>query len=55
MTLYNGSSGAEVKMQHAIHRNLMQSLARSNSQLARLVTQAQLTEALKTRAIEAAL
>ncbi len=55
MTLYNGSSGAEVKMQHAIHRNLMQSLARSNSQLARLVTQARLTETLRARAIEAAL
>lgn len=49
MAIYNGLSGAEVKMQHAIHRNLLQSLARSNSQLSRLVSQARLSESLKTR------
>ena len=46
---YNGISAADVKMQHAIHRNLLQSLARSNSQLSRLVTQAALNDALKAR------
>ncbi len=44
MSIYRGVSGADVKMQHAIHRNLLQSLARSNSQLSRLVTQARLGE-----------
>ncbi|MBL8524800.1 MAG: cyclic nucleotide-binding domain-containing protein [Betaproteobacteria bacterium] len=49
MAIYNGLSGAEVKMQHAIHRNLLQSLARSNSHLSRLVSQARLSESLKNR------
>ncbi len=53
LALYNGTSGAEVKTQHAIHRNLLQSLARSNSQLSRLVTQARLSEALKARVLAA--
>jgi CRP-like cAMP-binding protein len=55
MALYNGTSGADVKTQHAIHRNLLQSLARSNSQLSRLVTQARLSEALKAHALQTAL
>ena len=53
MSLYNGTSGAEVKTQHAIHRNLLQSLTRSNSQLSRLVTQARLSEALQARLMPA--
>lgn len=53
MSLYNGTSGAEVKTQHAIHRNLLQSLARSNSQLSRLVTQARLSDAMQARALRA--
>jgi CRP-like cAMP-binding protein len=53
MAIYNGLSGAEVKMQHAIHRNLLQSLARSNSQLSRLVSQARLSESLKARLVGA--
>jgi CRP-like cAMP-binding protein len=55
MAFYNGTSGAAVKIQHAIHRNLLQSLARSNSQLSRLVTQARLSEALTTRVAKAGL
>lgn len=51
LALYNGTSGAAVKMQHAIHRNLLQSLARSNSQLSRLVTQARLDEVVKNRVV----
>lgn len=51
MQLYKGTSGAEVKTQHAIQRNLLQSLSRSYSQLSRLVTQARLSEALKARAV----
>ena len=53
MQLYKGSSGADVKTQHAIQRNLLQSLARSYSQLSRLVTQARLSEALQARALRA--
>lgn len=51
MDLYNGSSGAAVKMQHAIHRCLLQSLTRSNSQLSRLVTQARLDATVRNRVI----
>jgi CRP-like cAMP-binding protein len=42
MARYGGQSGAEIKFQHSIHRALLTSLARSNSQMARLVTQAAL-------------
>lgn len=55
MRLYKGTSGAGVKTQHAIQRNLLQSLARSYSQLSRLVTQARLSEALQARAMRAAI
>ena len=51
MQFYKGTSGAEVKTQHAIQRNLLQSLARSYSQMSRLVTQARLSEALQARAL----
>ncbi|MCY7387066.1 MAG: cyclic nucleotide-binding domain-containing protein [Burkholderiales bacterium] len=53
MALYKGTSGAEVKTQHAIQCNLLQSLSRSYSQLSRLVTQARLSEALQARAVRA--
>ncbi len=45
--LYRGSDGPSIKFQHAIHRTLMTSLARSNSQLARLVTQQALSVAVR--------
>ncbi len=48
--LFNGDSGPAVKVQHAIQRNLLQSLGRSNSQMSRLVTQARLDDALRARA-----
>ena len=51
MQLYKGTSGAEVKTQHAIQRSLLQSLSRSYSQMSRLVTQARLSEALQARAL----
>lgn len=53
MRLYKGNAGADVKTQHAIQRNLLQSLARSYSQLSRLVTQARLSAALQARALRA--
>lgn len=53
LAMYNGSSGADVKIQRAIHRNLLQALARSNSQLSRLVTQARLSEGLRVKVMGA--
>ena len=55
MSLYHANSGAAVKVQRAIHSNLLRSLARSNSQMSRLVTQAKLHEALRMRLIQAAI
>ena len=55
MQLYKGTSGADVKTQHAIQRNLLQSLSRSYSQMSRLVTQARLSEALQARAMRVAI
>jgi CRP-like cAMP-binding protein len=53
MQLYRGTTGAEVKIQHAIQCNLLQSLSRSYSQMSRLVTQARLSEALQAQALRA--
>jgi len=41
--LFNGSSGASVSLQHAIHRSLLRSLARTNTQLSRLISDARLS------------
>jgi len=45
MEIYNGSSGATVSLQHAIHGSLMRSIARTNTQLARLISHHKLDEA----------
>jgi CRP-like cAMP-binding protein len=45
MQLYNGNSGVTVSLHHAIHRSLMKSIARTNTQLARLISHHRLTEA----------
>jgi CRP-like cAMP-binding protein len=42
--IYNGSSGATVSLHHAIHRSLMRSISRTNTQLTRLISHARLTE-----------
>ena len=42
---YNGNSGASVSLQHAIHRSLLRSVARTNTQLTRLISHARLTAA----------
>jgi CRP-like cAMP-binding protein len=44
MEIYNGNSGATVSLQHAIHRSLMRSIARTNTQLARLISHHRLAE-----------
>jgi CRP-like cAMP-binding protein len=43
--IYEGSSGATVSLHHAIHRSLMRSIARTNTQLTRLISHVRLTEA----------
>ena len=45
LRVFNGSSGASVSLQHAIHRSLLRSLGRTNTQLARLISDARLAEA----------
>ncbi|HEY5019691.1 MAG TPA: cyclic nucleotide-binding domain-containing protein, partial [Steroidobacteraceae bacterium] len=49
--IYNGASGATVNLHHAIHRSLMRSIARTNTQLTRLISHARLTAA-ESRAAE---
>lgn len=54
--IYNGASGTTVSLQHAIHRSLMRSIARTNTQLTRLISHARLTKAgSKASELEAAL
>lgn len=56
LALYEGSSGATVSLQHAIHRSLMRSIGRTNTQLTRLISHARLHEAdAKADELEAAL
>ena len=52
---YEGESRLAVKLQHAIHRSLLRSLARTNNQLTRLISAARLRGAeAEGRALEAA-
>ena len=56
LELYNGDSGATVSLHHAIHRSLMRSLGRTNTQLTRLISHARLNAAANHAAeLEAAL
>ena len=56
LEIYNGASGATVNLHHAIHRSLMRSIARTNTQLTRLISHARLSAATKqTVELEAAL
>jgi CRP-like cAMP-binding protein len=48
LRLFNGGSGASVCLQHAIHRSLLRSLGRTNTQLARLISDARLSKAGRT-------
>ncbi len=55
ITVYEGSTGLSVRLQHAIHGTLLRSIARTNSQLTRLISAARLRGADKEgRALEAA-
>ncbi len=42
LEIYSGNSGATVSLHHAIHRSLMRSIARTNTQLTRLISHARL-------------
>lgn len=54
--IYSGGSGATVSLHHAIHRSLMRSIGRTNTQLTRLISHARLTDSTrKARELEAAL
>lgn len=56
LEIYNGASGATVSLHHAIHRSLMRSIARTNTQLTRLISHARLHAAAgETAELEAAL
>jgi CRP-like cAMP-binding protein len=56
LDIYNGASGAAVSLQHAIHRSLMRSIGRTNTQLTRLITHARLSaSATQAADLEAAL
>lgn len=45
MEIYGGASGTTVSLHHAIHRSLMRSIGRTNTQLTRLISHARLTAA----------
>jgi CRP-like cAMP-binding protein len=56
LEIYNGASGATVSLHHAIHRSLMRSIGRTNTQLTRLISHARLAAAADQAAeLEAAL
>lgn len=50
LALYEGSSGTSVSLQHAIHKSLLRALARTNTQLTRLISHVRLTAAAKDAA-----
>jgi CRP-like cAMP-binding protein len=56
LEIYDGGSGTTVSLQHAIHRSLMRSIARTNTQLTRLISHVRLTKVgNKASELEAAL
>ena len=56
LDLYDGSSATTVSLHHAIHRSLMRSLARTNTQLTRLISHERLaSRSDKAAELEAAL
>ena len=56
LAIYNGTSAASVSLQHAIHRSLLQALARTNTLLTRLISHDRLAAAGdQAAALEAAL
>lgn len=50
LDVYHGDAATSVSLQHAIHKSLLRSLARTNTQLTRLISHAHLTAASKDAA-----
>jgi CRP-like cAMP-binding protein len=50
LEVYRGDSGASASLQHAIHKSLLRALARTNTQLTRLISHAHLSAASKDAA-----
>lgn len=42
LKLYEGNSGVSIRLQHAVHKSLLKSIARTNTQLGRLISHARL-------------
>jgi CRP-like cAMP-binding protein len=55
LEMYGGNSGTSVSLQHAIHKSLLRSLARTNTQLTRLISHAHLTAGKDAKDLEKAL
>jgi CRP-like cAMP-binding protein len=55
LEMYGGDSGTSVSLQHAIHKSLLRSLARTNTQLTRLISHAHLTAGKDAADLEKAL
>jgi CRP-like cAMP-binding protein len=55
LEIYGGDSGTSVRLQHAIHKSLLRSLARTNTQLTRLISHAHLTAGKEAAELEKAL
>jgi CRP-like cAMP-binding protein len=55
LEVYGGNSGTSVSLQHAIHKSLLRSLARTNTQLTRLISHAHLTAGKDAADLERAL
>jgi CRP-like cAMP-binding protein len=55
LEIYGGTSGTSVSLQHAIHRSLLRALARTNTQLTRLISHAHLTHGKEALDLEKAL
>lgn len=52
LEIYNGGGSASVSLQQAIHRSLLRSLARTNTQLTRLISHARLAAASRNDAAD---
>jgi CRP-like cAMP-binding protein len=55
LEIYHGGSGTSVSLQHAIHKSLLRALARTNTQLTRLISHAHLTAGRDAAELERAL
>ena len=55
LEIYGGGSATSVSLQHAIHKSLLRSLARTNTQLTRLISHAHLTAGKDAADLEKAL